>query len=271
LQARSITLLRNILATLGPVNANLSEAFSFEHTNNTRPTRRGRNFGRDDTASGSDEEKPEQMRGVIANEGRLRRCASDFWHAIGWAFNCSVKYPKRWQYWKVWLEYMLDVLTKDYDERANLDREAQEALPPGSDAKYKDKLIKESLLIQYLSEVRGKSSAVRRIAKAIFANGGSESLNEFTEIFKNETKELKIENGQKRKRADTNQDNNFGGYDDDVADEDLHSIESDMSENEEGDGPDGDAYLGGAESLMLRQRIFALVRNILSARRSLLD
>jgi hypothetical protein len=210
------------------------------------------------------------MRGVIANRGRLRRCASDFWHALGWAFNCSVKYPKRWQYWKVWLEYMLDVLKKDYEERARLDREAQDAIPQGSGAECEYSSLKGSLLFQYLSEVRGQSRAVRRIAKAIFANGRRESLNEFPEVFKNETKELKIENGQKRKRADTNKERTFGGYDDDVADEDLRSVESDMSENEEGSAPKEDSYLGGAESTLLRQRTFALVRNVLCAQSFLL-
>lgn len=264
LQARSITLLRDILTTLGPLNANLGEAFSFAQTYDTRPTRRGRNFGRDDLASGSDEESAENMRGVIANGGRLRRCAGDFWHAVGWAFNCSVKYPRRWNYWKVWLEYMLDVLDDDYNERARLDLERHEAHPENSDPEAEHKLLKGCLLIRYLSDVRRQSRAVRRIAKAIFADGSSDYLKEFPEVFKNETKELKVENAQKRKRADTIKERGFGGYDDDISEEDLLSPNHTMSRDEDEALTKNAINLGGAESIMLRQRVFALVSVILS-------
>jgi hypothetical protein len=254
--------LRNILATLGPLNASLSEAFSFAHTYNARPKRRGRTFDRDDIASGSDEEHAENMRGVIANGGRLRRCASDFWHALGWAFNCSVKFPKRWKCWKVWLDYMLDVLDEDWKERARIDEEMHRSQPQSSETQVNYKERKDCLLLQYLSDVRGQSSAVRRIAKAIFADGSSDSLREFPEVFKNETRELKIENGQKRKRADTTKERAFGGYDDEIADEDLHSPDFGMSEDEDEASVKEDVYLGGVESTMLRQRVFTLVRLI---------
>jgi hypothetical protein len=111
---RAITFLRSLLATLGSLNANLGEAFSMTPPR-TRGKRRGRSGGGDDGSSESGDE--DRMEGVVANQGRVRRCAKDFWHVVGWAFNCSVAYPKRWKYWKVWLGYMLDVIEGDWEER----------------------------------------------------------------------------------------------------------------------------------------------------------
>jgi hypothetical protein len=43
--------------------------------------------------------------------------AEDFWHAVGWAFNCSVLHPERWERWQVWLQYMCEVMEDDWEQR----------------------------------------------------------------------------------------------------------------------------------------------------------
>jgi hypothetical protein len=197
------------------------------------------------------------MRGVIANKGRIRTRAKDFWHIVGWAFNCSVKHPKRWQYWKVYLDYMLDVLDADWNERERLDLESMK----GSDRECDYKMVRKSLLVKYLSEVGNKSSAVRRVVRSVFTDGGPDSLKEFPEVFENETKEV-IYNGQKRKRADTME--KFGDYDEDV-EELVDGSSSPMREDDDEDEdevviPTVDPYLGGTDSIALRQRVLTLVR-----------
>jgi hypothetical protein len=199
------------------------------------------------------------MRGIIANKGRIRRCAKDFWHMVGWAFNCSVKYPKRWKYWKVWLDYMLDVLDADWTER-----EAQDGLDSANTQIGEDEgpLLRKSLLVKYLSEAKGRSSAVKRVVRSAFADGSPESLREFPEVFPNETKERKIQSGMKRKRESPVK-QHFGDYCDDDAETAMDSAEltdqtpepSQDSDNESAIDP----WLGGTEAIALRQRLLALV------------
>ncbi|CAG8956528.1 hypothetical protein HYFRA_00003915 [Hymenoscyphus fraxineus] len=261
LPARAITLLRNILSILGPINANLGEAFSFSEPERHRPMRGGRprHVAEADTgSSSSEEERPDRMLGVIANGGRLRRCAKDFWHVVGWAFNCSVKYPKRWQYWKVWLEFMFDVLHEDYEERKRLDLEKHErdGRRPNQDPEYS--MLRNSLLLEYLVHVKGRTSALKRVARSIFANGQEASLREFPEVYPNETRVPKDEQGQKRKREDSMQEANFGDYNDEMGDDAFESPKSSLSDDE-GEEPEADLLLGGTESIALRQCIVKLL------------
>jgi hypothetical protein len=196
--SRSITLLRNVLAILGPLNANLAEAFSFIPLGGRR-YRRGRNNDNGES-SGSDDDE-ERIKGIAANHGRVRVCAKDFWHVVGWALNCSVVYPKRWKYWKVWLDYMLDVLDADWEERERMDNNAAELSMTGARKEVKPKNLRESLLVKYLSDVQG-SAALKRVVGSIFADGGADDLTLYPEVFPNETKEIKVKHGQKRKRSD---------------------------------------------------------------------
>ena len=203
------------------------------------------------------------MRGIIANRGRIRRCAKDFWHMVGWAFNCCIKYPKRWKYWKVWLDYMLDVLDEDWRERERLDREDGEFIArqrENPDADCEQIMLRKCLLVRYLSEVKGRSTPMKRVVRSVFADSGPESLKDFPEVFPNETKEVKLKSGQKRKRAQ------FGHYDDDEAETAFDSSEltdqtlevSEDMEDEE-DAPVREPWLGGPESIALRQRVLTLV------------
>jgi hypothetical protein len=253
--SRSITFLRNTLRILGPVNASLVEAFSLSPSTSARTSRRSRNAAEiEDGTSGSDsDERYERMRGVIANKGRVRTCAKDFWHIVGWAFNCSVKYPKRWQYWKVYLDYMLDVLDEDWEERKRQD----EASTEGKLSECDYKMLRKGLLVKYLSEVKGRSGVLKRVVRSVFADGEPDSLREFPEVFENETKVV-VHNGQKRKRADT-MEVQFGDYDDEEPELASSPMREDDDEDDEFVLPDADPYLGGTDSIALRQRILTLV------------
>jgi len=149
---------------------------------------------------------------------------------------------------------MLDVLDEDWEERQRQD-----------EASIKDKLeecqfkmVRKGLLVKYLAEVKGKSSILKRVVRSVFADGEPASLREFPEVFENETKEA-VHNGQKRKRADT-MEVQFGDYDDDEPElASSPTREDDDDDDDEFVLPDAEPYLGGIDSIALRQRILTLV------------
>ena len=249
------------------MNANLGEAFSLTNVTCHRNTRRSRNAVDVEVGSGGSEseDETERMRGIIANQGRTRRCAKDFWHMVGWAFNCSVNYPRRWKYWKVWLDYMLDVLDADWKERESEDMDAESFESQSKtnlDIECEYKSLRKSILVQYLSDVTGRSSAMKRVVRSVFADGGSESLRDFPEVFQNETKELKSQTGQKRKR-DGLVERQYGDYDDEEIDDaafDDPQLTDGLPEPSHATHNEGDPWLGGTESIILRQRVLTLVR-----------
>ncbi|PVH71154.1 hypothetical protein DL98DRAFT_435703 [Cadophora sp. DSE1049] len=250
LPSQAILFLRNVLINLGPRNANLGEAFSFSPLISSRKSRSSR-IRYEDGSSGSDtEDKQEHVNGIIANNGRIRRCARDFWHMVGWAFNCSVKYPRRWKVWKVWLDYMLDVLEDDWMEREQEDLAEEDFW----------KLRRQSLIVKYLADAVDKSYAMKRIVRSAFADGDAESLKDFPEVFPNETKKPRY--GQKRKRDDP-LGNMFGSYDN----EDEAEFESDGSpessqEGDENENMSGEDWLGDMDSVALRQRVIMLLSRV---------
>jgi hypothetical protein len=265
-------LLRNVNKIVGPINANFSTAFTFS-AQKTRKRSDGRRRA-NDPDSGDD---PDMINTEIAGAASLWDRAEDFWHAVGWAFNCSIVYPKRWERWKLWLEFMLDVLEDDWAERSRMtegDNRSNNEL--GED------LLAQSMIVQYLSGRKGAYGNKRRFIRAIFADGSPKALAEFKEIFKNEPKERKKddETGVKRPiKVDIEKDV-FGDYLDDDSDDEVEEnvtsapmklnedISSDMDYDlEVGEGiqkgatvPNGAEHFGGMDSLILRQRLLSLVR-----------
>ncbi|KAI9645196.1 hypothetical protein NHQ30_005930 [Ciborinia camelliae] len=259
--SRSITLLRNTLTEIGPKNANLKKAFSFEAS---KYARRRSHDG--DSSSNSDDD---DIKGVVSQNG-LWRCAKDFWQIVGWSFNCSVRYPKRWRYWKILLEYLLDVLDADWHEREAMDDTAFKAkfdqkkeagkLSPGHE------LLQDSLLAQYLcgSSHNRNGNAVRRIVKAAFADGSAQSMKAYPEIFENETKDIKKNVSQKRKWDDHQniKEMGFGDYDEEeeeiASDTSVDSEESSQKPNKKGN-PAYSSTIGDPDSIRLRQRVITLL------------
>ncbi len=154
---------------------------------------------------------------------------------------------------------MLDVLDADWTER-----EAQDGLDAANTQIGEDEgpLLRKSLLVKYLSDVKGRSSAVKRVVRSAFADGSPESLREFPEVFPNETKELKVQNERKRNRESPVK-HHFGDYCDDDAETAMDSAELTDQTPEPFQDSDNesvvDLWLGGTESIALRQRLLALV------------
>ncbi|KAK3938490.1 hypothetical protein QBC46DRAFT_389990 [Diplogelasinospora grovesii] len=142
------------------------------------------NDGNDSDGSGYwDWESDGEVHSRLAQEQSVWRRAPDFWTVLGWAFRCAAQYPKRWQYWELWLEYMLDVLDMDWDDRLGYDQheqmlkkqEAEEAetkTKPKTKKKDKDKypMLEQSLLVAYLDDLhRERKNVVREVMRALFA------------------------------------------------------------------------------------------------------
>ncbi|KAI9694712.1 MAG: hypothetical protein M1822_000328 [Bathelium mastoideum] len=281
----ALNLLRLVNVTVGTVNADLATAFAFASPtkgrfrgwrSGTKPAPPSREL--DDGAVNTD----------IATKGSIWQRAEDFWHVVGWAFNCSLAWKKRWERWKLWLDFMVDTLNEDFDERLRQAKDAQN----GHDAQ---DLLKESLILQYLLPCETRTGR-RRIMRAIFADGDTKAKNEFKQIFKNETKERTSEEAalsdRKVKKLNIDQ-GEFADYvDDDDEDEKeeqvkgtldtqtrddkaqslansgqdspIEILESSPDESEwpGKDGTNGMERLGGMDSIFLRQRLLALLAKV---------
>jgi hypothetical protein len=207
----------------------------------------------------------ERIAGPAANEESLWVRAEDFWHIVGWAFNCSTAHEKRWDRWKLWLSNMLDFLEADWE--ACVKRSKMEKRRPESE-------LQESLLWRYIA---GNTETVnrsirRRIVKAIFAMATPESLKDYPEIWINETV------GPKHKTGD---DQPLGKVDFETGEMGHYDSDEDMPDMPEETGSDSEAEdsmsappkdggnqntedalerLGGMDAIELRQRVIALVR-----------
>lgn len=204
----AMSYLRTVLATVGPVNANLRDALLFRGDVNGRRRRTSEDAaGLGGAGLESDED---HVRGKTANRGSVWARGQDFWRVLGWAFNCSAQHPHRWCWWQPWLEYMVDVLEADYKERKRLDIERE-----GSQESYEYQLLQESLLVSYVVPKNSRVSALKPIISALFADGNTSSQAIFKEVFTRENK-VASKSSKKRKRDRVDLENDkFGDYDDD--------------------------------------------------------
>ncbi|CCU74401.1 unnamed protein product [Blumeria hordei] len=266
LASQCIVLLRNILGILGPLNFKFSEAFSYgpvalSDKLTSGPCRIATGPG--ETSAQSDfEDTIYHVRGVIGNKGRIRLCARDFWHMVGWSGNCSAKYPFRWKYLKVWLEYMVDVLVADWKERQRLDLESSNLCEVDTNERNQT-LLQQSLIVSYLPGARvSPTTAIRRIVQSLFTDGSSSSLRDFPPVFPNETKELKFHNLAELKKSDVISPSR------DI-EEELYELEGDklaVSCKEMDDIKDGvaarESSIGEIEIMTMRQRLFTLLVSV---------
>lgn len=249
----AMSYLRTVLAIVGPVNANLRDAFLFRGENGRR-RRSSEHSGLEGMESEED-----HVRGKTANKGSVWARGQDFWKVLGWAFNCSAQHPHRWRWWQPWLEYMVDVLESDYKERKRLDVERE-----GSQDSYEYQLLQESLLVSYVMPRNSRVSPLKPIMSALFADGNTSSQAIFKEVFTRENK-VASKSSKKRKRDRVDLENDkFGDYDDDSSTggsepptpEHLRVLTMDVK---------NDTALWTSTSLLetvpLRLRLFNLVRN----------
>ena len=251
LATMSLRYLRALIQAVGPIQSRLHEAVSFGSA--SAGTRSGVSRKRTKDLEQSDGAEA-NIENDLATTGSLWNRAQDFWHVVGWAFNCSVKYKRRWDFWTPWLDFMLEALERDFCQRDRQDKDA----------------MAKSLLMRFIKDTRG-GRAERRILRAIFSNGRDVSMNEFPEVWPNETKGLKKAEAVVRKapKLDVEADE-YGDY---QADEHEDELSSHSEESESGsqppsatetasDIPNGAERLGGLESLHLRLRFLSLLFGI---------
>ncbi|KAJ9202860.1 hypothetical protein DTO166G4_1787 [Paecilomyces variotii] len=208
----ALRLLRLTNTLVGPISAKLDTAFSFRRFDSSRHG--GRRRADDNTVSRElRDEETEPLNLEMGQTGSLWFRAEDFWHAVGWAFNCSVLHPKRWERWQLWLQFMCEVLEDDWNERIK-QLEINASSEPTTPSKRRERLLKQSLIYKYLASGSAGHGQNRRILRAIFADGSGTAKNEFREVFKNELKELKRDDETLKKRqADVNIDQDeYGDY-----------------------------------------------------------
>jgi len=239
----ALQLLRLTNTLVGPVAARFDVAFSFTHFDSSRHGGRRRTAGESGVPKKVLDDETEPLNLDLGMSGSLWSRAEDFWHAVGWAFNCSVLYPKRWERWQLWLQFMCEVLEDDWNERLRQLEKMEEdekqkngsqqpAAPSKKKQRDRDCLLMDSLIFKYLTTGAVGYGRNRRILRAIFADGSTSSVNEFREVFKNELKEPKQDDDKPKKReVDVNIDEDvYGDYL--SKDEDDESEETDASKTQ---------------------------------------
>ncbi|KAL3479908.1 hypothetical protein BJX99DRAFT_221447 [Aspergillus californicus] len=184
----SLRLLRLVTSLVGPGAAQLTTAFHFTHFERSRHGGRRHN---DDAHSSTNKVTANGERKQLnldrdididlAHSSSVWSRAEDFWHAVGWAFNCAVLHPARWERWRVWVEFMCEVLEDDWRERLRKQEKEQD---PAKGAQ----ILQESLIFQYITDSTHGFGRHRRILRAIFADGSITAVNEFREVFHKELK-----------------------------------------------------------------------------------
>ncbi|CAG8192841.1 unnamed protein product [Penicillium olsonii] len=243
----ALRLLRLTNSLVGPTAAQFHTAFAFTHFETTRRgTRRANSPALNEPLT---EEKKKAWEASYSGGRSVWNEAEDFWHAVGWAFNCSVLHPAQWKHWHLWLQFMCQVLEDDWADREQQYGEAQEketqqrsdreasiidhpepatdkgrgGRPRKSDkVKQKDglEIFRDSLLYQYVmsDNTYGRN---RRIMRAIFADGQPKSA-EFRSVFEDEIKapRRKKVGSNLRKRAGVDlSKGEYGDYQNDSDDE----------------------------------------------------
>lgn len=184
---QALQYLQSLHQIVGPINARLATAFSFRSNSNFRGRTTPGKRRRDDDASGDDEKDGQLLNTKLAQAQSLWTCAESFWHVVGWAFNCATTSKRRWQRWKLWLEFMLDVLEADLAEQSK----KATAMESAED---RDALFMKSFAAQCTAGLGSSNSQTerRRAMRAIFAHGTPRDMAEFKEIWKDETKEREV-------------------------------------------------------------------------------
>nr|OQO06829.1 hypothetical protein B0A51_18080 [Rachicladosporium sp. CCFEE 5018] len=243
----------------------LSQALTHQ---DTTPSRSKRAKLRHNTDSDEDSVQSGSINSPYAGKESLFSNADDFWAVVGWALNCSVKQPARWARWKHWLEMVLDVLESDLEDRDRRDPRTVDA----------------SLLAHYLAQYADQGRNIkRRIMRAILADGSQTSVNQFPEIWRNETRPPKVKSdevtGSKKRKLDLEQ-GEFGDYLDSDSDRDSPLADLRASRNATrtpsaclstapdsasrhasptADSVKAQATYGGESSIAIRKRLLAVL------------
>ena len=165
----SLAYLQSLLDVAGPLSADFSKAFQVNTL--SRYTRAGGYGGTENNSDSSDVESDrddDRLRGKMSHDSGVWNRSRDFWALVGWAFRCSTLHPSRWQYWRRWLSFVLDLLEKDWEERLRLDLESHELSGENGDAPAVSR--QDSLIAKYLGNLSGEAGC-RTLVRALLATG----------------------------------------------------------------------------------------------------
>ncbi|GKT52058.1 uncharacterized protein ColSpa_12239 [Colletotrichum spaethianum] len=245
--SQTLGYLRNLLAIVGPVNAGFKDAFQFH---GIQYGRRNRYHEEED----DDLDGDQITNNKLAGEDSIWQRAQDFWAVVGWAFNCSRIHPHRWRFWKVWLEFMLDVLETDLYERKRMDEDALAS----SDEPQEWTNMSESILVMYIRQKTDSGrGALRMILQAVFADGSTSSMAKFPEVFSKETKGLASDDKKRKRTATLDIDNDqFGDYFNDPTDSEPSDTGTPATQAE------GATVPVPADSIPLRLRLMELMSEV---------
>jgi hypothetical protein len=272
----ALSYLHSVNSIVGPLNSNLGDAFAFAISPAIRK--------RMTSASETSKDHHAVVNTPYVKEASVFSAGEDFWAVVGWAFNCSVLYPKRWIVWQSWLEFMVEVLEDDWAERRRLagrtspngTANSTPSSTPGDGPEVE--ILEKSTIATYLSRTRDSGTAKERVVRSIFARGSERDIAEFKEVFVNETKEKKKNTGKKSAKLDVDK-GQYGDYADEDTDEDLDqgedmiptsSMEAPSSDLEDDDDDKEDtteskdltAPFGGSSALSLRHRLITLLSSV---------
>ncbi|KXJ94840.1 hypothetical protein Micbo1qcDRAFT_160147 [Microdochium bolleyi] len=259
--AESLEYLHTVLASVGPVNARFDEAFRFGDPSKPRWSRDG------SPASDSEASQAEDFFG--STEGSIGgkyptnsvwRRSQDFFSVVGWAFNCSVLYPNRWQHYRPWLEFMFAAIEADMHERHRVDI-------AGEDEEFS--MLRKSMLANYVAQRGGRAGGggLKWAIKAMFADGDKNSNSLFQEIWHKEHKGISLKALNKRKRAAVNLEK--GDYGTWLDDESVFSSQGSEPPTPQKRRTNSDRSVGTpdfqaleasyAESIPLRHQLFSML------------
>ncbi|KAJ5203282.1 hypothetical protein N7449_005361 [Penicillium cf. viridicatum] len=225
----ALRFLRLTNSLVGPMDAKFNLAFGFTRFESSR---QGRRRGESPIIVENDNPDTKPLNTKFNQASSVWSSAEDFWHAVGWAFNCSVLHPARWERWQIWLQFMCNVLEDDWKEQiwvlGEIEGEGSQGAEPAKKENRRGRrrkakvvevhddlgIFRESLIFRYIAS-NTTAGRDRRIMRAIFANGKS-NLGEFKEVF---TDELRIpvpeqdSHNAKKRAGDINIDkDNYGDY-----------------------------------------------------------
>ena len=193
----ALAYLRGLVTTVGPINANFKQAFSFHSKNSVRAAAK-RKAGRpptrakpasaveDDSGNssgwggGSDSDS---VSCPFARDELVWLRAENFWSVLGWSFRCAAVHPARWKYWMPWLDLVVGVLEKDWDERLRIDLESNDEKGMSYSS------LRESILVAWLQDLRkDRKNVLKDVMKALLAftidDSGDKAI--FKEVFERE-------------------------------------------------------------------------------------
>ncbi|KAB5570237.1 hypothetical protein GE09DRAFT_1102351 [Coniochaeta sp. 2T2.1] len=247
---RAYQYLLDVLRSVGPINGHFKAAFAFRDRS-SRPGRRRRHSPEESDLNDDDD----TLTTKLANADSIWNRVPDFWTMLGWAFACATSYPERWVHWKLWVEFLLEVMERDLEERKALSAELSEK---------NLETLRSSIIMSYIGEHQ-----LGHILRVLFAYIDGDSHN-YKEIWPKETQNTTATN--KRKLGD-------------IAELDLErGVYGDWDEDEDEEDEEVEAENNGhvprskrrskkrvaplvespllEETIPIRRRIFALISQV---------